>query len=191
MLPPRAYSEPRLPSTSPQVALNRSAEFRPVLVTVVSSSDLNLLPSGVYSRVAAQTTSEAGRLLQSARPRLLAVDLDLRGVDALELCTLARRIGGVSVLVMTDSPEKVPSALRAGCHAVLLKPLTLNLVSARLGRLCREGPREPHGTNRVWNETACPTCASAGAVSFEYSSHRRMWYACQQCDSVWMGPRQE
>ena len=34
-------------------------------------------------------------------------------------------------------------------------------------------------------------CQSNGATSFEYSSYRRMWYACLACDAVWLGPRQE
>ena len=29
------------------------------------------------------------------------------------------------------------------------------------------------------------------AVSFEFSSYRRMWYACLACEHVWLGPRQE
>lgn len=189
MLPPRAYAPPRVPSPS---SLGATPDFRPVLVAVVGTSDLHLFPSSLYTRVTAHTTSDATRLIHSAGPRLLALDLDLPEVDAIELCVAARRIASVTVLVVTDSPRKVPAALKAGCHAVLLKPLTLNLVSARLGRLCREWAQgDHHGTNRVWAGTSCPACSAPGAVSFEYSSHRRMWYACRQCDSVWMGPRQE
>jgi DNA-binding response OmpR family regulator len=163
-----------------------------VLVAVVGTVDLHLFPSTLYTRVTADTTRDATHLIESMRPRLLAVDLDLESVDPLELCAVARRIGDVSVLVVTETPQKVPAALEAGCHAVLLKPLSLNLVSARLGRLCRQSARgDRQGTNRVWSTTICPDCGATGAVSFEYSSHRRMWYACRRCDSVWMGPRQE
>jgi hypothetical protein len=100
------------------------------------------------------------------------------------------------------APDGAPSALKAGCHAVLLKPLTMNLVAARLGRLSRELPTAAaatriaerlgqFGTNRTWPELSCPTCSQAGAVSFEYSSHRRTWFACLGCESVWLGRRQE
>ena len=94
------------------------------------------------------------------------------------------------------------AALKAGCHAVLLRPFAPNLLAARLGRLSREIPTTPNalrglaalqlvGTNRVWPDTQCPTCHAGGAVSFEFSSYRRMWYACLGCDHVWLGPRQE
>ena len=46
-------------------------------------------------------------------------------------------------------------------------------------------------TNHVWPETRCPACERPGAVSFEFSSHRRAWYACLGCKAVWMGKRQE
>jgi DNA-binding response OmpR family regulator len=193
ILPSRAYVPPRVPSPAAPNPIAPAPDVRPVLLAVVGTPDLHLLPSMPYARVTAHTTADAVRLIESTCPRLLAVDLDLDGVDALELCAAARRAGNLSVLVMTDTPQKVPAALRAGCHAVLLKPLQLNLVSARLGRLCRESARDGghNGTNRVWPTTSCPACHAARAVSFEYSSHRRMWYACRQCDSVWMGPRQE
>jgi len=83
-----------------------------------------------------------------------------------------------------------------------LKPITVNLVAARLGRLCREMPAaaavsrlgvtlQQWGTNRTWPEVHCPQCNEGSAVCFEYSSHRRSWYACLACDHVWLGPRRE
>jgi len=46
-------------------------------------------------------------------------------------------------------------------------------------------------TNRVWAEVACPQCHHDGAMSFEFASHRRAWYACLECKSVWMAKRRE
>jgi len=108
----------------------------------------------------------------------------------------------VSILAVISSPSDASSALKAGCHAVLLKPFSLNLVAARLGRLCREMPAaaavtrlgatvQQWGTNRVWPEMSCPQCGERGAVCFEYASHRRSWYACLACDHAWLGARRE
>ena len=49
----------------------------------------------------------------------------------------------------------------------------------------------PGGTNRVWQDSACPKCGTHGPTSFDFSSYRRMWYACLTCDHTWLGPRQE
>ena len=46
-------------------------------------------------------------------------------------------------------------------------------------------------TNRFWADMACPRCHHDGAVSFEFASHRRAWYACLECKSVWMAKRRE
>lgn len=169
-----------------------SPDLRPTIVALVSAADLKLFPTTPYTCLAADTTADAIRLIQSTQPRVVAIDLDMPGINALEVCQAARQTAGTSILVTTTAAERVPPVLKAGCHAVLLKPLTLNLVSARLGRLCREQSlAEPNGTNRAWPNTACPTCGQLGAIGFEFSSHRRMWYACQGCEAVWLGPRQE
>jgi hypothetical protein len=103
--------------------------------------------------------------------------------------------------VSTSSPERVPPAIKAGCHGVLLKPFSPAIIAARLGRLMRDPLPTPAarqaagvtvtGTNRTWPDAACPNCNETGAVSFEFSSYRRMWYACLACEAVWLGPRRE
>jgi len=100
-----------------------------------------------------------------------------------------------------ESPATAPAALKAGCHAILLKPFAPNLAAGRIGRLSRElpmgvtssrsTPAVQYGTNRAWAATHCPECDTAAATSFEFASYRRMWYACLACDHVWLGPRQE
>jgi DNA-binding NarL/FixJ family response regulator len=116
-----------------------------------------------------------------------------------EICSAAP--DRTSILGLLNDPAQAPAALRAGCHGLLLKPVIPNLLAARLGRLVRERNNFPmqsrdaaigeRGTNRVWSQTACPTCGHSGAIAFEFSSRRRSWYACLACDGVWLGPRQE
>ena len=202
MLPTRAYSAP-LPSFSAGTRAEAAAtDARPALVVAVPGPDLDRFPTAPFVRLAARSTAEAIRLVERWRPRIVAIDWDVKDIDAKQVTAAARQSPGTGILVTMASPEGAPTALKAGCHAVLLKPLTMNLVAARLGRLSRELPTAAAasrlaerlgqvGTNRTWPEIACPKCSQSGAVSFEYSSHRRSWFACLGCESVWLGRRQE
>src|SRR4029079_7267413 len=170
MLPPRAYAEP-LPSFSANLRAHPSSttDARPALIVAVAAEDVDRFPTTPFARHAARTTAEALRLIERGRPRVVAVDWDAAGIDALAICAAARQIAPVGILAVLKSPESAPAALKAGCHAVLLKPFSLNLASARLGRLSREMPAaaaatrlgttlQQWGTNRVWPEIHCPTC---------------------------------
>ena len=202
MLPTRAYADVLPPLSSGARAEPSPADARPALIAAVAAGDLERFPTSNFARFAARNTAEAVRLIERWRPRVVAIDWDLREFDGKQICESARQLPGTGVLVTMAGPEQAPAALKAGCHAVLLKPLTVNLIAARLGRLSRELPTPAvasrfaeklgqFGTNRTWPEIACPTCAQAGAVGFEFSSHRRTWYACLGCDAVWLGRRQE
>ena len=178
MLPPRAYAEPL-----PQVSANFRAqpapvESRPPLIVAVSPQDIERFPAAPFARFTARTTSEAIRLIGQQRPRLVAVDWDLPEFDHGAICNAAKQAAPVSILAVMAAPTCAPSALKAGCHAVLLKPFTLNLVAARLGRLSREmpaataasrlgAPLQTWGTNRAWPDVHCPHCSAADAVCFE------------------------
>jgi DNA-binding response OmpR family regulator len=150
------------------------------------------------------TAVAAAERIEQLRPGVVIVDLDTPGVDGAAICQTASKLTPAHVLVTTATPQRVPAALRAGCHAVLLKPFAPNLLAARLGRLMRERPQQQRlrslrgnaytsvdGTNRVWEAVACPHCQTAGATGFEFHSHRRMWFACLACGNVWLGARQE
>ena len=111
-----------------------------------------------------------------------------------------------TVLVIASDVQVVPELLVAGCNAVLLKPFPPNLLFARVGRLLRarsalqqrtpsderpDGNEAAATTNRTWPDVKCPSCDRAGAVSFEFASHRKAWYACLGCRLVWMAKRRE
>jgi len=194
----RTHPESLSPSLAPR--FQSAPDVRPVLLAAVPPGEVQMYSAGPFTRLAAHTTADAIAMVTRARPRLVVIDWDLRDVDGQEVCRVAASLSGISVLVTTAQVQRVPAALKAGCHAVLLKPFVPNLLAARLGRLFRETARLPPssalqssgtGTNRVWPDTSCPTCATLGATSFEFSSHRRMWYACLACEHVWLGRRQE
>jgi CheY-like chemotaxis protein len=202
MLPTRAYSDLLPPFSAGTRAEPSPADARPTLIVAVAASEVDRFPTGAFARFAARNTGDALRLIERWRPRVVAVDWDVEDFDGKQICAAARQTAGTGVLVTMNGPEHAPAALKAGCHALLLKPLTVNLVAARLGRLVRELPTAAvasrlaeklgqFGTNRTWPDVACPKCSQAGAVGFEYSSHRRTWYACMGCEAVWLGRRQE
>lgn len=147
---------------------------------------------------------------------LIITDIQLPDGSAIDLCREAKALPNApAVLVITDQVERVPDALEAGCDGVLLKPFASNLLFTRIGRLLRDRSTVLHrssglrdrpahvaakiqhlrersnGTNRVWPTTHCPHCDHAGVTGFEFTSHRRAWYACLQCKKVWLGKRQE
>jgi DNA-binding response OmpR family regulator len=149
----------------------------------------------------AHTTAEAVHAISQRRPRVIVVDWNADGIDGPTICMAVASFASTGILALIDDPMLAPAPLKAGCHAILLRPCPLNLVAARIGRLSREmpttatsnghGTRQQIGTNNVWVGTACPACGHDGGTSFEFSSHRRMWYACLACDHVWFGSRQE
>ena len=148
-------------------------------------------------RVHSAATSEAAlQMLTRTQPALVITELGLRNTCGVELCRHAKALPVPStVLVTTSDATRVPEALEAGCDGVLLKPFAPNLLHARIGRLLRGraagAGRQPPGTNRVWPQMACPNCNREGVTCFEFSSHRRSWYACLKCKQVWIGQRQE
>lgn len=202
MLPPRAYAEPLPPFSANLRAHAAPTDSRPPLIVAVPAHDIDRFPASPYSRWAAKTTAEAVRLIERARPRVIAVDWDFPDLDPVAICAAARPVGPVGILAVMEKPERAPAALKAGCHSLLLKPFSLNLAAARLGRLCREMPAAAAasrlgavlpqwGTNRTWPDVHCPHCREGNAVCFEYSSHRRSWYACLKCEQAWLGARRE
>jgi hypothetical protein len=109
--------------------------------------------------------------------------------------------------------ERVAPAIKAGCDAVLVKPVAPNLVIGRIGRLLRaqsttirsnvarqlaksahlleRGRLLRQGTNVIWADMACPHCRALRVTSFDYSGYRQMWCACLDCDHVWLTSRRE
>jgi len=169
------------------------------MLLVVPESDVNLYPSADLTRLTARTAPAALQQL-SRHPHIVVIDWDMDGIDGDEFCRAAVS-ARAAVLVAAADPASAPRALKAGCHALLLKPLMPMLIAARLGRLTRAqkarsrvtGLRAPlqGGTHRLCSETTCPYCGTAAPTSFEFSSHRRAWYACLSCDQVWLAARRE
>ena len=202
MLPSRAYAQPLAPFSAGRPTYPAAEEERQAFVVAVAAADVDQFPNTPLTRLAARNTTEAIRFIERRRPRVVAIDWDLPEFDGPAITAAARQHASTAILVTLREPERAPGALKAGCHGLLLKPFAPNLIAARVGRLCREVQAMPaaaraaaalpqHGTKRTWDDLECPTCKKAGAVGFEFASHRRSWYACLGCDAVWLGTRRE
>jgi DNA-binding response OmpR family regulator len=201
MLPTRAYSNHVASATAQRRDEASTIDVRPTLIVAVAPTDIELFPTANFARLAASTTAEALTLIQRERPRIVVIDWDDHDTfDGSRIAETARHRRGAAVLVTMRAPDAAPAALKAGCQAILLKPLTPVLVAARLGRLAREMPSpelaarlwarlEQFGTNRTWPDVQCPQCSAGDAVNFEHSSYRRSWFACLTCDAVWLHRR--
>jgi DNA-binding response OmpR family regulator len=193
--PPMYSPGPYLPAAAAQ-----SLPSPLVALLAVSKDDVASYPCGPAKPVTTSTTAAAMLALEQLRPSIVVIDWDLATLDAATICRAAAQRASTTVLITSQFAERVPAALKCGCHAVLLKPFSVNLAAARLGRLCRDATnRMPpalrrmieRGTNQTWPNTACPQCARRGAIGFDFDSRRTSWYACVACDHVWRGPRQE
>ena len=167
-----------------------------------------------YRVVTAANAATALQMLGRFEPALVVTELDLSDGPGEDICRRAKTLATpATVLVTTAQAERVPNALAAGCDGVLLKPFAPNLLYARLGRLLRsrsvelrmrahrQQAKSAHlkeqvellaaRSNHEWPNTYCPYCQHRGVTSFEYTSHRRSWYACLSCNKVWIAHRQE
>lgn len=198
----RAHPEPighYAPALRSQVV--HTPAVTPTVLFAVREADRAVYAGDQFTRLFAHTLTDAMRMIAAHAPRVVVLDWDHESLQASEVCAALSATPGTSSLVTTDDVAHVPSILKAGCQGILLKPFAPNLLAARLGRLLRETsftsgrsvarPGWQTGTNRVWPEVACPKCGTSGATSFDFSSYRRMWFACLSCDATWLGKRQE
>ncbi len=122
------------------------------LVLVVEDNPANLLLAQAvlerdgYRTLAARSTGEARRYLESVRPSLILMDIQLPGEDGLSLsqqlkadpATARIRIVALTAHAMETDRAR---ALAAGCDAYITKPLNTRTLGAELAAVLRT-PRE-------------------------------------------------
>ena len=82
-------------------------------------------------------SSPALELLQTFTPRLILLDINMPGVDGLEVLSYLRReprLAAVPVIVITsdDQPETRKRVMAGGATAILIKPATLDALEGAL-----------------------------------------------------------
>jgi CheY-like chemotaxis protein len=122
----------------------------PILIVDDNPTNLKLarvaLESEGYSVVTASDAPTALRVLEQWRPAIVLMDLQLPGMDGLELTRALRndpRWEGTWIVALTAFAMKgdEQKALEAGCDGYLTKPLDLNTFSALIGRLSSSARR--------------------------------------------------
>lgn len=91
---------------------------------------------GVEARVS-YGSSPALELLQTVTPYLICLDINMPGVDGLEVLSFLRReprLASVPVIVITsdDQPETQRRVMEGGATAMLIKPATLDRLEEAL-----------------------------------------------------------
>jgi len=178
---------------------NSAALRLPKLLIVGDPSVATLCttPSLAESYLVQTVGTLAGALvaIRSVSSGVILTELDLSDGDGVELCRAAKASRSPRlVLVTTPDAARVPRALAAGCDSVLLKPFAPMLLFSRLRRLARDLQmiaREPAvqataGTNQRWPSIVCTRCRHRGVTTFDATSLRRAWYACLECENVWV-----
>src|SRR4051812_27075255 len=115
-------------SPGPVPAPEVTPEVSP-LILIAGDGGLDGYTFAGYRHLAVRTTAHALEALRRDRPAALVVDGDAEGVDAEAICRQAAAQGAHS-LVTLAAPQLAPAMLKAGCHAILLKPFAPNLLAA-------------------------------------------------------------
>ena len=101
-----------------------------------------LTQAGFDVRVAGDAES-ALRAFGDREPGLVTLDLNLPGVDGLELCRRIRRTSGAYLLMLTGRSEEADrlTGLEAGADDYVTKPFSTRELRARVSALYRRPPR--------------------------------------------------
>lgn len=84
--------------------------------------------------------SPAMSVLSNFTPRLILLDINMPGVDGLEILAYLRReprLAPVPVVVITsdDQPETRARVMKSGANAMIIKPATLDFLEANLKKI--------------------------------------------------------
>jgi CheY-like chemotaxis protein len=179
---------------SPAVAPGRTAQSSRVLV-VAAPAAVHRYGTGPLRRISASTTRDALAAIEQLRPVVVVIDWDSPAIDVVGICRAACRFSTITVMATMRDAAHAPRAIKAGCQAILLEPLSPSLIATRIARLARPVPplrgaadAVARGTNQSWRSRDCPACAAPGVISFEFATRRTCWFTCLQCDHVWDAP---
>src|ERR1039458_8518128 len=92
-----------------------------------------------------ERAEEALEMLDSFRPALVLTDIQMPGMDGLEMTRRIkgdRRTSGIKVAALTASTSKLDNqrAIEAGCEDYISKPVNTSILAARLRGLLGEKP---------------------------------------------------
>src|SRR5580692_6026150 len=117
-----------------------------LIATVLRNSD--------YKVQLASTAEQALSSLNTLRPDLVLVDIQLPGMDGLELTRRVRqqtRLQGIVVIAMTASAREgiEQEALDAGCNGFIAKPVEPKALASQIQGFLEGEPEEPAGQDEL------------------------------------------
>ncbi len=110
--------------------------------TNMASAIRRVLVRQGYEVEVAHSGFEAGVRLSTANPRLVTLDLQMPGMDGLEVLALIRAEYGVAIRVLVVSAageQRLAEAHSAGADAVMHKPFDNDELIAAVQKLCPNG----------------------------------------------------
>src|SRR5450631_4040422 len=124
--------------------LERTMDGEPILIVDDTPVNLKLtrmlLVNEGYSVATAASAEEALELLRSYRPRLILADIQLPGMDGLEMTRIIKkdeRTKGIAVVALTAFAMKgdEQKAIEAGCDGYITKPIDTRTLGERIRQL--------------------------------------------------------
>jgi DNA-binding response OmpR family regulator len=88
-----------------------------------------------YDVVTASSGEEALALIRSTRPDIILLDVIMPGIDGFEVLQQVRAVSELPVIVFSARPENGHRAFTLGASDFLAKPLDVEEMVGRIGRL--------------------------------------------------------
>ena len=112
-------------------------------ILIVEDNEINLrlaklaLAAKDFNIVAANSAEEALEILKNLRPKIILMDLQLPGMDGLQLTTLLKKnpetkdiiIIALTAIAMPNDSDK---ALKAGCNGYISKPYSVRTLATEI-----------------------------------------------------------
>jgi DNA-binding response OmpR family regulator len=113
---------------------------------------LNLLLMTQGFEVKTANSGEEGiKLIREYEPDIIILDLMMPGMSGWQVCSEARRISNVPILILSalDNPGNVATALDSGADDYLVKPVPSGMLVAHINKLTRRINLQSKGVNPV------------------------------------------
>ncbi len=88
---------------------------------------------------------------KASDPDMIILDLMMPDVDGWQICKEIRGFSTVPILILSalDSPGLIAEALNAGADDYLIKPVTKNMLIARVNRLATRIPKNDRNSGAI------------------------------------------
>ncbi|MCZ7547007.1 MAG: response regulator [Anaerolineae bacterium] len=109
---------------------------------LMADSMADLIATLGHNPIAVYGPRSAMDILKEAVPEIIFLDVNMAGVDGLEVCRYIRRdpfTADIPIVVVSanDSQADIAAAYRAGANEYIVKPASIDAVEAAIARLLK------------------------------------------------------